>query len=170
MQAKLLSTAKIGKTHGLDGALRVYSLSGEYSHLKKLDKCVVCLSDGSEVTLDVDSVRVQGGLFLMSFVGYDTPEKARKLTKGIIKIERTKAPKLKRGEFYVADLYGMDVLVGNEVVGNVISTFDGPQAILLEVRSIQDQKNYLIPLLPVYISDVDIEKNTLKLLMPELMQ
>ena len=36
MLAPLLATAKIGKTHGIDGFLRVYSLSGEYSHLKNL--------------------------------------------------------------------------------------------------------------------------------------
>lgn len=170
MQAKLLSTAKIGKTHGLDGALRIYSLSGEYSHLKKLDRCVVCLSDGSEVTLDVKSVRIQGELCLISFVGYDTPEKARKLTKGIIKIERSQAAKLKKGEYYIADLYDMDVLVGSEVVGRVVSTFEGPQALLLEVESTKDGKKFLIPLLPVYIQDVDVEKNTMQLLMPELMQ
>ena len=40
---ELLSTATIGKTHGVEGFLRVYSLSGEYAHLKKLREAVAVL-------------------------------------------------------------------------------------------------------------------------------
>lgn len=169
MEAKLLSSATIGKTHGLEGFLRVYSLSGEYGHLKNLDKCDVRLPDGSDITLSVDSIRTQGGLFLMRFSGYDTPEKARKLSKGIIVIPRDKAPKLKKGEYYIADLYDMEVLVDGVPIGKVVSTIDGPQALLLEIMKYSDEKKYLVPLLPVYVSNVDVEKNTLKLLMPELL-
>lgn len=170
MQAKLLSSAKIGKTHGLNGALRVYSLSGEYNHLKKLKSCIVQLADGNEITLDVEFARIQGELFLMKFKGYDTPESARKLSKSIILIDRADAPKLKKGEYYVADLYDMEVISEGEKVGKVVSTFDGPQAILLEVESYLDGKKYLIPLLDVYITNVDIHENTLELLMPELLK
>ncbi len=169
MEARLLSTATIGKTHGLDGFLRIYSLSGEYSHLKKLEECNVLLSDGSEVTLNVDSVHVQGNLFLMRFSLYDTPEKARKLSKGIIRIPREKAPKLKKGEYYVADLYGMEVISDGSAKGKVVATMDGPQSLLLEVEKYEDGKRCIIPLLPVYVNNVDIKNNTLQLLMSELL-
>lgn len=169
MQATLLSTAKIGKTHALNGYLRVYSLSGEYSHLKKLDTCIVQLSDGSEITLDVEDVRIQGDLFLMKFQGYDTPEKARKLSQGIIRIPRDKAPKLKKGEFYIADLYDMEVYSNGEKLGVVVSTMEGPQAILLEIEKDSDKKKYLVPLLDIYVSNVNLKENSLELLMPELL-
>ena len=39
MEARLLSTAIIGKTHGVDGYLKLHSLSGEYRHLMKIRKC-----------------------------------------------------------------------------------------------------------------------------------
>ena len=65
MKALLLASAKVGKTHGVDGFLRIYSLSGEYRHLKKLETCKVTTKDGRELSLVVDSVRVDGELFLM---------------------------------------------------------------------------------------------------------
>ena len=169
MEAKLLSTAKLGKTHGLDGYLRVYSLSGEYNHLKKLKECNVVLPDKSELSLSVDSISTQGELFLMRFSGYDTPEKARKLSKGIIRISRSNAPKLEKGEFYIADLYDMEVIHDGVSLGKVVATIDGPQALLLEILRYDNEKKYLVPLLPVYISNVNVKENTLELLMAELL-
>lgn len=169
MKANILSTAKIGKTHGLEGFLRIYSFSGEYNHLKKLEKCNVKLPDGISKALDIDSFRIQGDLYLIRFSGFDTPEKARNLSNGIIEIEREKAPKLKKGEYYVADLYQMEVFSCGKNIGKVIDTIDGPQAILLEILKYESGKTHLVPLLPVYISDVDVDGNKMNLLMPELL-
>ena len=105
MKAMLLASAKVGKTHGVEGFLRVYSLSGEYEHLKKLKTCKLTTKDSKELCLEVDSVKVDGELFLMRFKDYNTPEKARSLSQSIIYIPREAAPKLKKGEYYVADLY-----------------------------------------------------------------
>lgn len=170
MLALLLETATIGKTHGTDGFLRVYSLSGEYSHLKKLSSCVVRLFSGEELTVNIDSVQVKGELFLMRFSGYQTPEKARALSKATILIPRDKAPKLKKGEYYTADLYNMDVLVAGEKVGTVECTLEGGQAILLSVKRLDNGKTYLVPNLPVYIKNVDVENNSLDLIYPGLLE
>ena len=48
MKASLLAAATIGRTHGLDGYLRLYPLSGEIEHLMKLEEAVIRLRDGSE--------------------------------------------------------------------------------------------------------------------------
>ena len=36
MPASLLTAATIGRTHGLEGYLKIYSLSGEYDHLMRI--------------------------------------------------------------------------------------------------------------------------------------
>ena len=105
----------------------------------------------------------------MKFKGFDAPEKARVLSRGIMMIPREKAPKLKKGEYYIADLYNMDVMSNGEKLGEVVSTSEGAQALLLEVRSIRDGKIHIVPLLDVYVSSVDVKANTLELLVPELL-
>lgn len=170
MSAPLLRTATIGKTHGLDGSLRVYSLSGDYSHLKKLDKCACILKDGEELTLFVEKAYFSGDIFLMKFKEYDSPERARFLSSSTISIERSKAPKLKKGEYYVADLFGMDVIYNGEKVASVEYTAEGGQSLLLSLRRIDNNKEYFVPLLPVYITNVNVDNNSLELIYPDLLE
>ena len=106
----------------------------------------------------------------MRFKDYNTPEKARSLSQSIIYIPREAAPKLKKGEYYVADLYGMEVLVDGNRVGVVEDTIEGAQALMLSVRKDSDGKLYLVPNLPVYVSSIDIDGNTLVLEAPYLLE
>lgn len=168
MEARLLSTAIIGKTHGVDGYLKLHSLSGEYRHLMKIRKCFCQSRDGKLTELEVDGTKVNGDSLLMRFSGYDTPEKARLLSGSVIKIDRSDAPKLRKGEYYVADLYGLDVISEGRKVGSVVETSDGAQSLLLHVEC--EGKIHLVPLLDVYVGKVDIVNGTLELLAPYLLE
>lgn len=165
---ELLSTATIGKTHGVDGFIRIYSLSGEYAHLKKLRTAVAVLPDGKEKLLTVSEVRSQGDLFLMKFAGYDSPESARLLSGSVLKVHRCDARKLKKGEYYVADLFGLAVIFNGERVGVVKFVAEGAQAMLLEVE--HDGKVFMVPNLPVFVSSPDFEKGEIELLMGDLLE
>ena len=170
MAAPLLASATIGKTHGVDGFVRVYPLSGETAHLRKLKTCTVRTPAGEELSLSVDKTEDRGEYLLMKFAEYPTPENARFLTKSTILIPRENAPKLKKGEYYVADLYGMDVVSNGKTVGRVEYTMDGAQSLLLCVKRLDNGKEYLVPLLPVYVNSVSVENNSLELIYPELLE
>ena len=164
---ELLSTATIGKTHGVEGFLRVYSLSGEYAHLKKLREAVAVLPGGKEKLLSVSQVRSQGELFLMKFSGYDTPESARVLSGSVLKVRRADARKLGKGEFYIADLYGLKVMYRGEEAGVIEDVSDCAQAMLLQVK--REGKTYLVPYLPVFVSKPDFGTGTIELMMGDLL-
>ena len=164
---ELLSSATIGKTHGVKGFLRVYSLSGDYSHLKKLKECYALFPDGREKLLSVSDISMQGDLFLMRFSGYDTPESARLLSGSILRVKRSDAHKLKKGEFYIADLYGLKLVYQGNEVGTVVSVSEGAQAMLLSID--KDGKEYLVPYLPVFVSSPDFSTGTIELRMGELL-
>ena len=168
MKASLLAAATIGKTHGLDGYLRLYPLSGEIEHLMKLEEAVIRLRDGSEKKVIAESIRLVSGDALIRFRGYDTPEKARVLAGGVLFIERSQAPELDEGEFYVADFYGLDVISDGVRAGTIEDTSEGAQAIMLHIRC-NDGRIRLVPYLPVFLSHPDFDKGTIELLMPELL-
>ena len=168
MKASLLAAATIGRTHGLDGYLRLYPLSGEIEHLMKLEEAVICLRDGSEKKVIAESIRLVSGDALIRFRGYDTPEKARALAGGVLLIERSQAPVLDEGEFYVADFYGLDVISDGVKAGTIEDTSEGAQAIMLHIRC-NDGRIRLVPYLPVFLSHPDFEHGTIELLMPELL-
>ncbi len=165
---ELLSTATIGRTHGVDGFLRVYSLSGEYAHLRKLKDAVAVLPDGKEKFLSVSQVRSQGDLFLMKFTGYETPESARLLSGAVLKVRRQDARKLRKGEYYVADLFGLRVVHGGVDVGVVKDVSEGAQALLLQVE--HDGRIFLVPNMSVFVSEPDFEKGEIELLMGDLLE
>ena len=168
MKASLLAAATIGRTHGLDGYLRLYPLSGEIEHLMKLEEAVIRLRDGSEKKVIAESIRMVSGDALIRFRGYDTPEKARVLAGGVLLIERSQAPELDEGEFYVADFYGLDVISNGVKAGTIEDTSEGAQAIMLHIRC-NDGRIRLVPYLPVFLSHPDFDKGTIELLMPELL-
>ena len=165
---ELLSTATIGKTHGVEGFLRIYSLSGEYAHLKKLKSAVASFPDGKEKLLAVSEVRSKGDLFLMKFSGYETPESARLLSGAVLKVKREDARKLRKGEYYVADLYGLSVIYNGEKAGTVKDVSEGAQAMLLQVE--RDGRIFLVPNLPVFVSHPDFNKGEIELLMGDLLE
>lgn len=168
MKASLLAAATIGRTHGLDGYLRLYPLSGEIEHLMKLEEAVIRLRDGREKKVIAESIRLVSGDALIRFRGYDTPEKARVLAGGVLLIERSQAPELGEGEFYVADFYGLDVISDGVKAGTIEDTSEGAQAIMLHIRC-NDGRIRLVPYLPVFLSHPDFDKGTIELLMPELL-
>ncbi len=83
-------------------------------------------------------------------------------------IDRKDAPKLKKGEVYVADLFGLDVVCSGRVVGKVEYVSDGAQAMFLNVKRL-DGEMRIIPYLPVYVGRPDLESGTIELMMGELL-
>lgn len=164
----LLATAKVGKTHGLKGFLRLESLSGEFEHLEALDEAMIRTKEGKEVKVKVEATAYHTDSFLMKFSGYDSPEKARFLSGGVMYITRDKAPRLEEGEYYIADLFDLDmILEDGKCVGRVISVSEGAQAMLLHVEK-DDGRVFLVPNMKPFIGGIDFEKNTITLLMKEV--
>lgn len=171
MIAKLLSSAKIGKTHGLKGYLKLHPFSEEINHLLKLKEVSVVFPNGQKRSLSISDIFKENGQLYVQFSSFDTPEKAKSLTNSIIEINREDVPKLKSGEYYIADLYEMDVFSEDgELLGKIVDTREGGQALLLEILSNIDNKIYLVPLLPVYIKNIDIYKNSCTLTIKELLK
>jgi len=169
MDAQLLATATIGKTYGLEGYLKVLSLSGKVSHLESLKECVLELSDGKRAAVAVSSSKTQGNLFLMRFKGYETPEKARALSGSVMYVDRKDAAPLRDGEYYVADLYGLALMSDGVEVGRIDAVCDGAQADYLLTKR-KDGKSVLIPNMEPFVSKPDFEKGVVELLMPSLLE
>ena len=168
MDKAFLATATVGRTHGVEGFLRLVSLSGETAHLRRLSSCVLVTKEKKELTVEIESMKTLSDSLLVRFVGYDSPEKARFLSGSVMYIDRKDAPPLKKGEVYVADLFGLDVIFDGKVVGKVEFVSDGAQAMFLNVKK-NDGDMRIVPYLPVYVSRPDLEKGTIELLVGELL-
>ena len=153
----VLATATVGRPHGVEGFLRIYPLSGEYEHLLKLDEALLELKNKEKVKVTVKDVKMHQDALLMRFNEYADREKAKLLSGSLMYISRDKCPPLKKGEYYIADLYDAPLVFEGERVGTVVDTSEGAQALLLHVRT-EDGRIFLVPNMKPFIEKVDMEK------------
>ena len=165
---QVLATGIVRAPHGVKGFVRVKPYSDDFKHFFSL-KEVTLQREGKSRKVEIEQVQNHSGELLVKFKGIDSPEDARFISGWDILVPRQQASKLGKGEVYIADLLGMKLVYENEEVGEVVSTIEGAQALLLEVLAF-DGKKYLVPYMKdIFVSDVDLGNGTIKLLKKELL-
>ena len=165
---QVLATGIVRAPHGVKGFVRVKPYSDDFKHFFSL-KEVTLQREGKIRKVEIEQVQNHSGELLVKFKGIDSPEDARFISGWDILVPRQQASRLGKGEVYIADLPGMKLVYENEEVGEVVSTIEGAQALLLEVLAL-DGKKYLVPYMKgIFVSDVDLENGTIKLLKKELL-
>ncbi len=163
----MIATGVLRGPHGIQGNIKLKTYSGEYEYLKGLSE-VELRHDGVAEVMRIERFIDHGNELLIKFLGVHTPEEARRFNGWELWIPREMASPLESGEFYVADLVGCELFCQGVTEGTVTATFEGAQALLLEVLK-HDGKHVLIPFMREYIGEVDIERKTIDLLMRELL-
>jgi 16S rRNA processing protein RimM len=150
--------AVIGKTIGLKGELRLNLLSDFDSQFKKGAKFKTDRFD----ELEIERYNSQRGL--IKFIGFDTPEDARKLINQKIYTtkEQTKETiKLKDGEFFWFDIIGLDVIDSGKRLGRVIDIerYNVSDYLIISTdKSLEGMpKRFLVPYIDRYVLDVSLE-------------
>lgn len=164
---------KIGaiiKPHGVHGEFKVYSTTDDNQRFKKL-KNVIVRTAKEEFTAKVVSVKASDTDVILKIEGYDTPESIEKLRKAELFVTRDNAVKLKKDEYFVADLIGLKVTdtdTGN-VLGTLTDVLQTGANDVYEV-TISEEKKVLIPAIKECIISVDVEAGNMKVhLLPGLM-
>ena len=166
---QVLATGVIRSPHGVKGAVKVHPYSEDFEHFFKL-KEVTLQREGKTRVVEIEKVQNHSGELLVKFKGIDSPEDARFISGWDILVPREQASRLGKGEVYTADLQGMKLVYDNEEVGEVVSTMDGAQALLLEVRANKDGKLHLVPFIrDIFVTVGDVKKGTIRLLRLELL-
>lgn len=156
---------RFGKPHGVHGALRIVSFSGEIEHFRSLaGTTVTCVRETSRTEVAIVTVAIHHRTPVVTVAGVKTPEDARALVGYEIEVARSAAAPLNTDEYYVADLVGCELTVDGGVVGTIVGVADGAQAPLLEIqRGLAGEKTVFVPFMSVYIGDVDVAGRTVAL-------
>lgn len=103
----------------------------------------------------VDEAKVHGQTVVARLEGFDTPEQVARLGKVDVAVPRDSLPPAEAGEYYWADLIGMDVVNGaGERLGVVESLLDnGAQSVLV----VRGDRERLIPFVEQFVTRVDPE-------------
>lgn len=145
----------IAKPHGVRGELRVHVFNPKSTLLQELAEVFLIGEEGEEPALvEIESARQGPKALLVQLAGVESREDAEALRGYTLCVPRDALPELEEGEYYHADLIGLEAFVGDDAVGRVVDVVDYPAA---ECLKIDRPGGYIeVPMLPRWLDRVDV--------------
>lgn len=153
---EILQVGAVTSTHGLAGEVKVFPTTDDPKRFKKLKKVLLDTGKGMR-ELEVVQVKFFKNLVILKFRGCDRIEDVMGFKGRELYVTRENAVKLKKNEYFVADLIGMKVFLED---GSYLGTLDDVlQTGANDVYEVQmeDGRKVLIPAIRQCILAVDIE-------------
>ena len=147
-----MSVGQIGKTHGLKGEVKVFSLSDSLERFKKLKSVYI---DGE--LRKIEGCKLQTDKVILKIEGIDSIEQADLYRNKYLMVSREDAVKLTEGSYYVADL--IDCVVYDEAGEELGKVFDVLSTPGNDVYWVKGKEELLIPVLKDIVISIDIDKH-----------
>ena len=154
----------VGPPFGLKGFVKIKPFSGEAGHFFRM-KEITLRKGGIDEKRGVAEITTNGEMLLIRFMGIESPEAAAGLNGAEIIAEREFAAPLKTGEFYVEDLKGLDILNGEENLGQISDIVEGGGGFLAEVKLTSGLIKF-VPFRNEFFGEVNLDLGTIILLEP----
>ncbi len=151
----LLQVGVITSTHGIRGEVKVFPTTDDAGRFKKLKQ--VILDTGKEkMDLEIAGVKFFKNMVILKFQGIDDINEVQKYCKMGLFVTRENAVKLKKDEYFIADLIGLSVISDEEEDLGTIKDVLQTGANDVYVVTMPDGGELLIPAIRQCIKEVDI--------------
>ena len=157
---QLLQVGVISSTHGVRGEVKVFPTTDDVKRFKKLKK--VILDTGKEqLPLEIEGVKFFKQFVILKFRGIDNINDIEKYKGKRLLVDREHAVKLKKDEYFIADMIGMDVFTEDGELFGALKDVMETGANDVYIIEMSDGKEVLVPAIKQCILDVDIENRKL---------
>ena len=151
---EFLDCGQIVNTHGVHGEVRIVPWADSPDFLCQFSTLYV---DGG--ALPVTASRVHKGSVIARLQGVDTVERAMALKGKTVQLRRADA-KLPEGAFFLADVIGLDVV---DEDGHKLGTLrEVLSPSVQQVYVVEGQREIMIPAVPEFILETNIEAGYIK--------
>ena len=152
MKKEKLEIGQIVNTFGIKGFVKIYPYVDYITRFDDL-KTVYISTKKQETKLEIEEIKYQKNMVLAKFKGIDTVENAEKLRNSYVKIDRKDAIKLEEGQYFIADLLGLDT---GEKLGILDDIFNNGSTDIYVVKN-ELGKQFLLPYIDEVIKNIDLE-------------
>lgn len=157
----LLQVGVIASTHGVRGEGKVFPTTDDVKRFKKLKE--VLLGTGKEyMALQIESVKFFKQFAILKFKGYESINDIEKYKGNPLFVTRENAVKLKKDEYFIADLIGMKVENEDGSFSGILKDVIETGANDVYAVSYEDGREVLIPAIKDCILSVDLESCRMK--------
>ncbi len=159
MKLQFIEAGEIVTTHGVRGEVKVLPWSDGPDFLMEFDRVRIAGTD-----YKVEDCRIQKTCNLLKLQGVDTMEAAQAMHGKTVEVYRCDAPD---GMIFVAELIGMSVFCGDELIGKVTDVLDYPGN---KVYIVKGDHEYMIPAVKEFVLDTDMENEVIRVKLIEGMR
>lgn len=107
-----LQVGVITQTHGIRGEVKVFPTTDDASRFRKL-KDVIMDTGRERLDLEIEGVKFFKKYVILKLKGFDSINDVEKYKGAKLYVTRDRAVRLKKDEYFVADLIGMKVVTEN---------------------------------------------------------
>ena len=153
-----LEIGQIVNTFGIKGFVKVNPFVDDILRFDDLEK--VYIRRNKEIKeLQVEEVKYHKNMVLVKFKGVDKVEDAELLRNFYLEVDRENAIELEEGEYFIADLLGMNVLTEeNEKLGKLEDIFNAGSSDIYVVKT-DEGKQILLPAISEVIKEINLKEN-----------
>lgn len=149
---------RFGRAFGVKGWIRLLSFTDPANNILEYQPWYLKTHQGWQ-PLEISGVDFKGDTIIIKLPDCDDPETVRRYTNCEIAIDRSKLPKLSKGEYYWADLIGMKVVTTNGTELGVVDRLFETGA--NDVLAIEGKEEILLPYVAEVIKAVDKTTKTI---------
>jgi 16S rRNA processing protein RimM len=147
---------EVGRPHGVLGAVRVRPTGATLRGRAGGEPVTALLPSGREVTLTLLELAGEGDAPIARFAESTTRDEAGALRGALLVVPSADLPATEPDEFYVRDLIGCRVRVGDDDLGEVAEVHTLPANDVLEVRVPGGDTPVLIPFTRDAVTGLDV--------------
>ena len=151
MKLQFIEAGEIVSTHGVRGEMKVLPWVDSPEVLCEFDRVRIC---GKEY--EIEACRIQKTCNLLKVKGIDTMEAAQAMRGKTVELYRED---IDEDVIFAAELIGMNVVCGEEELGQITDVLDYPGN---SVYVVKGQYEYMIPAVKQFILSTDLEKNEMQ--------
>ena len=156
---------KILNTFGIKGELKV-AVYSDFPEERFASDSTIYIGEG-HLPFTVDSYRMHKGMMLLLLKDNHDINLVERYKGMVIYKSKDDIAPLPEGEYYFSDLCDLDVYVEDIRIGRVLGVEEGLRNNNLRILSEEDGKEHLVPFLPVFVKDVDLQNGRIDIVKME---
>lgn len=150
---KRIVVGKIAKPQGIKGEVKLQCYVDAPEGFLRIREVFV-----GDTPMRIERARVVGADVFLTLAGVVDRNVAETLRDKEVSIDRAKADALKQGDYFIADLLGLQVVCEGQVLGHIADVLQYGAADVLDIRG---DRNYMAPFLKALVLSVDIDAGTM---------
>ena len=158
---KILQVGVITSTHGIRGEVKVFPTTDDPTRFKKC-KSVILDTGKEHKEMKIESVKFFKQFVIIKFQGFDNINDIEMYKGKSLYVTRENAVKLKKDEYFIADLIDCKVVDEEEQEIGVLADVMQTGANDVYVVQMTDGKELLLPAIKECVLNIDIEGRVIK--------